>query len=84
MYVINVIELILEIFNDKKILYFLKMYEIGIFIFLFPRSGNEGTCGVEFRHSTRNSSIIRQKVGNGIVSMSTGCLLGCLRLAIPF
>ena len=34
------------------------------FIFLLLRSGVEAKRGVEFRHSTRNASRIRQKVGN--------------------
>ena len=35
-------------------------------IFPLLRSGVEAKCGVEFCHSTRNASIIRQKVGNGV------------------
>ena len=34
------------------------------FIFPFLRSGVEDKRGVEFCHSTRNASIIQQKVGN--------------------
>ena len=36
------------------------------FIFPFLRSGVEVKRGVEFCHSTRNASRIRQKVGNGV------------------
>ena len=36
------------------------------FIFPFLRSGVEAKRGVEFCHSTRNASRIRQKVGNGV------------------
>ena len=36
------------------------------FIFPFLRSGVEAKCGVEFCHSTRNASRMRQKVGNGV------------------
>ena len=36
------------------------------FIFPFHRSGVEVKRGVEFCHSTRNASGIRQKVGNGM------------------
>ena len=36
------------------------------FIFSFLRFGIEAKRGVEFRHSTRNASRIRQKVGNGV------------------
>ena len=36
------------------------------FIFPFFRSGVEAKCGVEFCHSTRNASRIRQKVGNEV------------------
>ena len=36
------------------------------FIFPFLRSGLEAKRGVEFCHSTRNASKIRQKVGNGV------------------
>ena len=36
---------------------------IFTFIFLFLRSGVEAKRDVEFRHSTRNASRIRQKVG---------------------
>ena len=36
------------------------------FIFPFLRSGVDVKRGVEFSHSTRNASIIRQKVGNGV------------------
>ena len=36
------------------------------FIFPFLRSGVEVKRGVEFCHSTRNDSRIRQKVGNGM------------------
>ena len=39
-------------------------------IFLFSRSGNEIKRGVEFRHSTRNTS----KMGNGNIIMSTECV----------
>ena len=35
-------------------------------IFPFLRSGVEVKRGVEFCHSTRNASRIRQKVGNGV------------------
>ena len=35
------------------------------FIFPFPRSGVQAKRSVEFRHSTRNASKIRRKVGNG-------------------
>ena len=36
--------------------------------FIFPnlRSGVEAKRGIEFCHSTRNASRIRQKVGNGV------------------
>ena len=44
----------------KKMKYLLK------FIFPFLRSGVEAKSGVEFCHSTRNASRIRQKVGNGV------------------
>ena len=36
------------------------------FIFLFLRSGGEVERGIEFCHSTRNASRIRQNVGNGV------------------
>ena len=36
------------------------------FIFPFLRSGVEAKRGVEFCHSTRDASRIRQKVGNGV------------------
>ena len=36
------------------------------FIFPFLRSGVEAKRGVEFCHSTRNASRIRQKVGSGV------------------
>ena len=36
------------------------------FTFPFIRSGIEVKRGVEFCHSTRNASRIRQKVGNGV------------------
>ena len=36
------------------------------FIFPFLRSGVEAKRGIEFCHSTRNASRIRQKVGNGV------------------
>ena len=36
------------------------------FIFPFLHSGIEVKRGVEFCHSTRNASRIRQKVGNGV------------------
>ena len=36
------------------------------FIFPFLRSGVEAKRDVEFGHSTRNTSRIRQKVGNGM------------------
>ena len=37
------------------------------FIFPFFRSGVEVKRSVEFCHSTRNASRIRQKVGNGVL-----------------
>ena len=36
------------------------------YIFSFLRSGVEAKLGVEFRHSARNASRIRRKVGNGV------------------
>ena len=36
------------------------------FIFPFLRSGVEAKRGIEFCHSTRKASRIRQKVGNGV------------------
>ena len=36
------------------------------FIFLFHRSGVEAKRGAEFRHSTRNASRTRRKVGNEV------------------
>ena len=39
--------------------------EIFIYIYIFIRSGVEAKRGVKFRHSTRNATRIRQKVGNG-------------------
>ena len=36
------------------------------FIFPFLRFGVEAKRGVEFCHSTRNASRIRQNVGNGV------------------
>ena len=38
------------------------------FIFPFLRSGVEVQRGVEFCHSTRNASRIRQKGGNGVLN----------------
>ena len=35
-------------------------------MFSFLRSGVEAKSGVEFRHSTRNASRSRRKVGNGV------------------
>ena len=46
----------------------------SIYFFLFSRSVNEGKRSVEFRHSTRNTSRIPRKVGNGIVLMGTVAL----------
>ena len=40
--------------------------EMEYLIFVFLRSCVEAKCGVKFRHSTRNASRIRQKVGNGV------------------
>ena len=36
------------------------------FIFSFHRSGVETKCGVQFRHSTRNTSKTRRQVENGV------------------
>ena len=47
--------------------------EMKYFIFSFRRSDNEAERGVEFRHSTRNASRIRWKVGNGCVLMGMEC-----------
>ena len=43
------------------------------FIFPFLRSGVEAKRGVEFYHSTRNVSKIRQKVGNGVSAYIDVC-----------
>ena len=42
------------------------------FIFSSSLSGNEAKRGVELRHSTRNASRIRWKVGNGNIVMENG------------
>ena len=50
--------------------YFLIAFLLCIYLFIYwrglrsLRSGNETRCGVEFRHSTCNAFINRQKVGN--------------------
>ena len=50
------------------------------FIFPFLRSGVEVKRGVEFCHSTRNTSRIRQKVGNGsVLTLGSLCLPCCVR-----
>ena len=43
-----------------------KIKYLFTFIFSFLRSGVEAKRGVEFRHSTRNASRTRLKVGNGV------------------
>ena len=49
-------------------------YSMKYLIFLFLRSVVEAKRGVEFRHSTRNASMISRKVGNDNVLMGTECL----------
>ena len=50
------------------------------FIFPFLRSGVEAKRGVEYSHSTRNASRIRQKVGNGsVLTLGFLCLPSCVR-----
>ena len=44
----------------------MKMKFLLKFIFPFIRPGVEVKRGIEFCHSTRNASRIRQKVGNGV------------------
>ena len=44
----------------------LEMKYLFKFIFPFLRSGVKAKRSVEFRHSTRNVSRIRRKVGNGV------------------
>ena len=37
-----------------------------LYLFTFLRSGVEAKHGIKFRHSTRNASRTRLKVGNGV------------------
>ena len=52
-------------------------------VFTFPliRSGDQSKRGVEFRHSTRNTSKIRRKMKNGI-TLGSLCLPCCVRFLI--
>ena len=50
------------------------LWKINYLIFWFLLSDNKANCGVNIRHSTRNASRIRRKVGNGSVLIGKECL----------
>ena len=56
--------LILFIMTSLFSIYLYSLFYLFTFVFSFLRSGVEDKRGVEFCHSTRNPSRIRQKMGN--------------------